>query len=124
MKLGLLIIFVPDLALAKHFYGTILGLHVKQQLENCVIFEVDGIELIAFKCRNHANDYEYASKAQSAIVFRVESLETTMKSLKDQAVKFIHNEPVQNFLGKYVAFVDPFGITHELLEREANPPLK
>ena len=39
-----------------------------------------------------------------------------VKELKAKGVPFIHESPGQNQWGRYMAFKDPSGIVHELME--------
>lgn len=39
-----------------------------------------------------------------------------MTALRQAGVRLLHGEPGENTAGRYAAFVDPFGIVHEIFE--------
>lgn len=119
MKLKELIIFVPDLEKAKAFYSGVLGLAVMEEAEGRVIFALEGVELIAFRCEKEGAVGDYSNEARAAFVFEVESIDATFRDLTARGVRFLHQAPKENWQGRYAAFVDPFGIVHEILESHA-----
>ena len=118
MKLGMIMMFVPDLDEAKRFYGDVLGFEIKSERVERLEFLHEGIEFVAFKCEEPAVPREYGRSARSVFVFDVESVSDSMKELKGRGVKFIHEHPAENDLCLYAAFFDPFGNVHELCERK------
>ena len=59
MKLGMIMMFVPDLDEAKRFYGDVLGFEIKSERVERLEFLHEGIEFVAFKCEEHAVTREY-----------------------------------------------------------------
>jgi glyoxylase I family protein len=116
MKLGHLMIFVPDLAAAHAFYVGALGFTVQREGENHTVFRFDGGELAAFKCDRNTTIGDYSREARAVFVFHVPSVEETMTTLKRKGIKLLHAVPADGPLGRYAAFVDPFGIVHEIRE--------
>lgn len=118
MKLGMIIIFVSDLEVAKRFYRDILGFPIKLQRANKVEFVHDGCDFIAFKCEKDATVEDYSRIARSVFVFEVASIDRSLRELRAKGVRFLHQEPAENEFCRYVAMVDPFGNVHELYERK------
>lgn len=121
MKLGMILIFVSDLEEAKRFYRDILGFPIKSQRADNVEFVHDGCDFIAFKCEKdttHATVDDYSRAARSVFVFEVASIDKSLRELRAKGVRFLHQEPAENELCRYVAMLDPFGNVHELYERK------
>ena len=118
MRLGMIMIFVPDLQEAKRFYCDVLGFELKSERVERLEFHHETIDFIAFKCGEPSVYQEYGRSARSVFVFDVESVEDSMRELKVRGVKFIHEQPAENELCRYAAFFDPFGNVHELCERK------
>jgi glyoxylase I family protein len=116
MKLKTLMIFVTDLEVAKHFYGQVLGFRLKSELSNQLIFSHDGCDLVAFKCEKNTIAGDYSQEARSVFVFEVASIDLAFRDLKARGVRFLHDRPARNSFARYAAFVDPFGIVHEISE--------
>ncbi len=116
MKLGLMIIFVSDLEVAKQFYCDTLGFPLKAERSNCIELEHEGCEFKAFKCDENQTVKNYSRVARSVFVFKVDSLDKSFRELRDNGVTFLHERPAENEFSRYVAFTDPFGNVHELYE--------
>lgn len=119
MQLATLMVFVTDLDEAQRFYGEILGFPLKRATDSMLVFEHADADLVAFACEHPAGFDDYSSAARSAFVFRVASLERSMRELRDRGVRFLHEVPAEGPLGRYAAFVDPCGNVHELCEEMA-----
>jgi glyoxylase I family protein len=119
MKLGHLMIFVPDLQAARAFYVGVLGFSVAREGEGHTVFRFDGGELIAFRCDREAPIGDYSREARAVFVFDVASVQETMNTLKARGVRLLHDVPAEGPMGRYAAFVDPFGIVHEIREPPA-----
>jgi glyoxylase I family protein len=119
MKLGHLMVFVTDLEAARAFYVRVLGFSVDRESENHAVFRFEGGELAAFKCDRDAQIGDYSREARAVFVFDVPAIEETMITLKAQGIKLLHDLPAEGPLGRYAAFVDPFGIVHEIRELPA-----
>jgi glyoxylase I family protein len=116
MKLAALMVFVADLARARAFYSDVLGFAVREAGERHVVFESGGTELVAFACDRPGSVGDYSREARAVFVFGVASVEETMTTLGARGVEFLHDAPAEGPLGRYAAFVDPFGIVHEIQE--------
>ena len=116
MKLGMMMIFVPDLAAAKQFYCDVLGFHLKAEHADRIEFEHPGCRFVAFKCRSNAKMDSYSDVARSVFVFEVSSIDESMRDMRSKGVKFLHAQPSDNDFSRYAAFTDPFGNVHEIYE--------
>ena len=116
MKLGKMMIFVPDLAEAKRFYCETLGFPLKDEDAHRLAFVHEGCDLIAFKCESAAMVENYSQVARSVFVFEVASIDEALRSLRAKGVRFLHDEPAENSFSRYAAFQDPFGNVHEIYE--------
>jgi predicted enzyme related to lactoylglutathione lyase len=114
LKLAFLMIVAPDLARAKDFYGTTLGLSLKSETAQRLVFT--GPDLIIFKGTKNAPPTEHGASASTTFVFDVPDLAAAMTDLKAKGVGFLHDEPARNEWGRYAAFLDPFGNVLELFE--------
>ena len=120
VKLQQLMIFVPDLPAAKRFYCRVLGFGLGSETKNSLVFTGAGCELVVYKCAQPAVPRNYAAKAQSVLVFEVSNLEESLEHLRSHKVTILHSTPGKNGAGRYAAFVDPFGIVHEIFEPKGN----
>lgn len=109
-------IFVPDLEAAKHFYCDILGFPLRAESGDCLMFEHEGSDFIAFKCERSATVKNYSSEARSVFVFEVASIDQAVADLRMKGVSFLHGAPAENEFSRYAAFTDPFGNVHEIYE--------
>lgn len=116
MKLNKIMIFVPDLAKAREFYSNVLGFGVATKSKNSLSFRGAGCEFIAYKCQKPTSVGDYANESRAVFVFEVPDLEAAIENLRAHKVRILHSTPGENQTGRYVAFVDPFGIVHEILE--------
>ena len=114
MQLGKLMIFVPDLEEAKHFYCDILGFPLQVEDGKHLEFGQAGCAFIAFKCERSAAVENYSRVARSVFVFEVPSIDQTLGDLRAKGVNFLHQEPAENEFCRYAAFTDPFGDVHEI----------
>lgn len=109
-------IFVPDLDRARAFYADVLGLPVNAEDENHLVFGNLGVDLVAFKCDRAGSVGDYSRESRAVFVFGVPSIDDAMRDLKAAGVEFLHKAPAMGPLRRYAAFVDPFGIVHEVQE--------
>lgn len=116
MKLGIMMIFVTDLAVAKEFYCDVLGFPLLSEDTNRIEFEHPGCRFVAFKCRSNAKMDSYSDVARSVFVFEVSSIDESMRDMRSKGVKFLHAQPSDNDFSRYAAFTDPFGNVHEIYE--------
>ena len=74
-----------------------------------------GFRLILHNAKNPAK-IDYPDDVQTMVVWRTSDLVGTMAQMKSKGVEFIFSEPQQINVGRFVAFRDPFGNVHELIE--------
>ena len=73
-------------------------------------------ELVLFRCAEPSSASRYSEKAGSAIYFSVPDIRAAMTYLQEREVELLHSEPQPGDGLSYVAFVDPFGTVHEIVE--------
>jgi len=117
MKLAKIMLFVTDLDEARRFYAEVLGFEISSEAHDHLTFSGAGCEMVAFRCEKAGEVGDYAHEARSVLVFSVQSIEEAFRDLRARGVRFLHSAPAENELGRYAAFVDPFGIVHEILEK-------
>ena len=116
MKLGKIMIFVPDLEEAKRFYCDILGFPLQAESGDRLSFVHEGCDFIAFKFERSAALEDYSRVARSVFVFEVASIDQALHDLREKGVSFLHEEPAENDFSRYAALLDPFGNVHEIYE--------
>ena len=116
LSLGNLLVFAPDLEVARQFYGEALGLELAQEAETRLSFRGSDFELTVFACERPTRSEAYSREAGSSLAFAVPSLDAAIPELSARGVHFLHDAPQQGPLGRYAAFTDPFGTVHELVE--------
>ena len=116
ISIGKLVVFAPNLDAAVSFYAETLGLSLTGSGESFRLFSGRDFELVVFDCDESAKPSSYSECAGSAIAFRVPNLDETIRDLESKGVKFLHAEPQTGPHSRYVAFSDPFGTVHELVE--------
>ncbi|WP_409295362.1 VOC family protein [Peribacillus sp. SCS-26] len=113
MKLGNIMIFVSDIREAKGFYGNLLELPVLMEKEKQIVFQVEGTQLVAFKCEKNGQVGDYSNEARTVLVFEVDSVEETFYKMRSKGITFLHEKPTE---ARYAAFIDPFGNVFEIAE--------
>lgn len=116
MKLGAMMVFVPDLDTARQFYCGVLGFPIRAERVDHIVFAHEGCDLVAYRCERPAQVQDYSRVAQAVFVFEVGSIEDAMGDLQQKGVRFLHDRPAENEFSRYAAFTDPFGIIHEIYE--------
>lgn len=81
-------IFVNDMTKARWFYSELLGLQTLLEQENKLVFDLDGCQLIAFKCEKTKEIGDYSNEARTVLVFEVVSVEQTYKEMKERVFDF------------------------------------
>ena len=109
--------FVSDLAAARRFYSTVLGLTLVEETNRWLIFDVSGTTLIIMagaRPRPYAGDY--GSKSGTVLCLLSENIERDYTELESKGVHFFSaiNEVPE---GKYVGFQDPDGNLLELIQK-------
>jgi catechol 2,3-dioxygenase-like lactoylglutathione lyase family enzyme len=74
-----------------------------------------GFRLILHNARRPAK-IDYPDDVQTMVVWQTQDLAGAMRHMKAKGVAFIFSEPEEINVGRYVAFRDPFGNVHELIE--------
>lgn len=111
-----LIVFAPDLEVAREFYGETLGLELADHAEGHLRFRGSDFMLTVFSCAAGNEPGAYSAEAGSSAVFAVASIDAALAELEAKGVRLLHAQPQDGPLGRYVAFADPFGTVHELIE--------
>lgn len=119
MLLNRIMIFVPNLSKARTFYEEVLGFTVVAQTQTWLSFAGAGCDFVAYKCEKSATVGDYANESRSVFVFKVPDLDASLAHLRAHNVTVLHATPGCNEDGRYAAFVDPFGIVHEIFEPRA-----
>jgi len=110
------LVFAPDLDRARHFYEELLGLHLDRMDESYLLFQYTGFQLAVFLCELESTSDNYSRKAGSSIAFAVPDLDAAFSELSTKGVHFLHTAPNDGPIGRYMAFLNPFGTVHELVE--------
>jgi catechol 2,3-dioxygenase-like lactoylglutathione lyase family enzyme len=116
LSLQNVLVFAPDLEGARDFYEDVLGLQLERRGEDYLSFQGANFRLTVFACERPTQPDNYSQQAGSSIAFAVQSLDAVVARLTEKGVRFLHATPNEGPLGRYVAFVDPFGTVHELVE--------
>ena len=111
-----LLVFAPDLPSAKSFYSQAFGLATRNETDSHVELDGAGFRLTIFQCKSGSTADGYSSRAGSSIAFRVVDLEAEADRLRQLGATLLHTEPATGPVGRYIAFTDPFGTVHELVE--------
>ncbi|MGH7940816.1 MAG: VOC family protein [Limisphaerales bacterium] len=119
MNLAKIMVFVPDIAEAKRFYSEVLGFELRTENDKRLVFAHESCDFIAHKCDKPTSSGDYAREARAVFVFCVPDIEKAIEALRSRGVRVLHSTPGQSEDGRYAAFVDPFGIVHEIFERHA-----
>ena len=119
LKAGPLLVMTPDLKVARGFYGETLGLPVRAEYGDQLVFGLGQADLHVFRCEDAAPASHHGRNAASVIAFEVASMAEAMAVLKARGVRFLHQAPATNAdCGwRYAAFEAPGGLVHELVER-------
>lgn len=110
------LLVVSNLSISKEFYVNILGFSILEEYEDSLKLQIGSHNVIIFQGTMEAIDYEHGFNANSTLIITVIDLDKKIKELKSKGVIFVHESPNGNRWGRYAAFKDPSGITHELME--------
>lgn len=103
------------------WYTDVLGFKVSAENnflhhDTTVQLEHDqGFRLILHNAK-HKAEIDYPNDVQTMVVWQTPDLAATMQHMEAKGVTFIFTEPEEINVGRYVAFRDPFGNVHELIE--------
>ena len=103
------------------WYTSVLGFKISDQnnfLHHGTTVELEhdkGFRLILHNAKNPAR-INYPDDTQTMVVWQTEDLAGTMNRMKSKGMEFIFSKPQKINVGRFVAFRDPFGNVHELIE--------
>ena len=108
---------VTNMDEARAFYCDKLGFGIQSDayLPETLVLEHEGPDLILFKSREPV-EINFPDTSQSHLIFQVDDIEAIFKDWSAKGVKFYHSEPEDTPPGRYMAFQDPFGNVHGLME--------
>jgi predicted enzyme related to lactoylglutathione lyase len=114
MTISAISIFVSDLEAAKSFYADVLGYAVTATFDGYAAkLANEGPSLLV--CAGGPAKMGAPYPSGVVLGHKTANLETRIAELKGR-VDFVHTSPEPFPAGRYLAFTDPFGIHHELLE--------
>lgn len=116
ISFGNLLVFVPDMEIADEFYEGVLGLERVKAGRDFRRLRGSGFDLVLFRCSARSSSDGYSEIASAAICFAVPDLKEAMTHLRERGVALLHDEPQTGDGLAYVAFEDPFGTVHEIVE--------
>ena len=110
-------IYVKDLKEGAKFYSEVLGLKVKTELPYLILLDNGEMDLVLCQAEEPA-EVNYPNASTVVLGFPTEDLAKSMGQLKSKGVALLHSTPQDFPGGKFVAFRDPSGNVHELLQFE------
>lgn len=120
-KVGIIQISVSDLDKAIDWYRNVLGFEVSKEHYHYPV----AVDLVHEGCRlilhraDKPTQIDYPDVAQTLICIQTDDIIATMNDLRSKDVELIHETPQDFPAGLFVAFRDPFGNVHELVEFRA-----
>ena len=116
-KIGSVILIVSEMEKSLAFYKDILGLPIKSQSEAWTEFFVNGTVLALHPAENKT---KLKTGISILIGFMVSDLETNVKKLKENKVKFFKEAKEEPF-GKHAIIEDPDGHLISIAEINTEP---
>lgn len=116
-KIGSVILIVSEMEKSLVFYKDILGLPIKSQSEAWTEFFVNGTVLALHPAENKS---KLKTGISILIGFMVSDLETNVKKLKENKVKFFKEAKEEPF-GKHAIIEDPDGHLISIAEINTEP---
>jgi catechol 2,3-dioxygenase-like lactoylglutathione lyase family enzyme len=116
LSFGRILIFAPDLNVARGFYVDVLGLNLLDGDDRALTFKAPTFLLTVFPCIDDSPPQNDSERPCASVAFTVPSLEAAISELTAKGVKFLHSAPNTGSIGRYAAFTDPFGTVFELVE--------
>lgn len=110
------LLVVNNLNVSTQFLVDVLNFTLEEKHEDCVKLNYGEESVIIFQGTEESVDYKHGINSNSTLVITVENLDKKIAELTSKGIQFIHTTPGENRWGRYVAFKDPSGITHELFE--------
>jgi lactoylglutathione lyase len=114
-KICAISIYAHDLDKAADFYSGVLGLKVKHKMPYVVVLDHDGVDLVLCQAEKLAQP-NYPAGSGVVLGFPTNNLADSIKNFKAKGVALVHDAPQEFPEGHFVAFRDPSGNVHELLE--------
>lgn len=114
-KVCVISIYAHDLDKAADFYSSVLGLKVKHKMPYVVVLDHDGTDLVLCQAEKPVTS-SYPAGSGVVLGFPTRSLAESIKTMKSKGVALVHDAPQDFPEGQFVAFRDPSGNVHELLE--------
>ena len=110
---------VTNLEEAIAWYTEVLGFKLSKEHyyppQAVDLIQKGGIRLLLYKVQK-ATEIDYPNQAQSLIIFRTFDLEQMVKELTEKGVEFLYSEVKEFPAGIFIAFKDPFGNVHEIVQ--------
>ena len=115
------LLVVHNLETSKQFYINILGLQFIEEHQGGVKLTLGSHVVLMFEGTKNTVDYQHGYHANATLIFTVTDLDEKIAELKQKGVQFVHASPHHNKWGRYIAFSDPSGIVHELMQWVSEP---
>lgn len=125
LRLGIAQINVTDLAQAKSFYIDTLGFKAREIFGPNRPFALEiggGPTVLVYEVKKSIS-YDYPNQTGVVLVFYTDDIESTIRDWKAKGVSFIkigwskdESGIAETPFGPFIAFRDPFGNVHELLQ--------
>lgn len=122
---GMVQINVTDLGAARRFYGEVLGIGIVDRFSADGPFELDlgGRPPVLVYAVERAVDSDYPNQTGVTLVLHTDDLDGTLARWRERGVEVVPiawSEDASGIAtcpyGRFIAFRDPFGNVHELLE--------
>jgi lactoylglutathione lyase len=107
-------VYVSDLARAMDFYVQALGYEVEARYGSCIAqLRTTGVTLIIQELNP---DQTMPDRPCTVLAFRTSNIEDSMRQVVAAGGELLHDAPQPCPVGVYIAFKDPSGVLHELLQ--------
>jgi predicted enzyme related to lactoylglutathione lyase len=118
MKFAEVQTFVSDIARAREFYEETLGLQLKQEHAEWLIFALGDVEFVVMGgATRQSNCHEYGKSACTVLCLETDDIDRDFLKLKQRGVSFF-SEVKTVAQGRFVAFKDPDGNPLELIQKK------
>ena len=107
-------IYVTNLAHAVDFYVQALGYEVKDRYGQCIVqLSTQGTTLVIQEIEQAQT---FPERPSSVLAFKTENIDESIRRVIAAGGIVLHDKPQPCPVGVYVAFKDPSGVLHELLQ--------
>ncbi len=119
MNISAISIYVTDLEAATRFYTEVLGFRIERTLGDYAT-KLESASFSLLLCAG-ATGLVAPPPYPSGVVLGLPTpnLEKRIEELRTHGARFLQDKPEPFPMGRFIAFVDPFGVTHELLEYQS-----